>query len=161
MNTLYRTKNGFIVCNICGDQVNGIHLLYTHIGRHMNALAKDSDSKGFAVLFCINRYTGFMYVVNYFPQLCLMKPINIETFVKLLENSFLGNKLNIGFINNLFNQPPMSYSDMRRDVINIITTTNYHCGLCGGIYDCGLPSIEIAAKHAIKCYENLNRPNIK
>ncbi len=161
MNTLYRTENELIICNICGIDVDEIHQLYTHVGNHMNALVKISDRKGFALLFCTYHYIGFMWVVNYFPQLCLMKPTNVSIFVNLLENSFLGSGLNIGFINNLFNQSPPIYLNMRRNIINIITTSDYQCGSCGGNYDCGFPSIEIAAKHAIKCYANLNRPIIK
>ncbi len=165
MNTLYRTKNGFIVCNICGDEIvpnDGIHPLYPHIGKHMNALVKNEDTNGFSRLnFSNQSHIGFMHIVNRFPQLCLILVTDIAMFVKRLENLFFISENVIYVVNGLFDHIGYPNKDLKFDVVDVITSTNYHCGLCGGVYDCGLPSIEIAAKHAIKCYENLNRSYVK
>lgn len=162
MNALYRTENGFIVCCVCGDQFSEIHKLYPHIGKHMDAPAQNGDNKGFSVLLRPHLAPiGFMWVVDKFPQLCLINPTNVEMFIRKLEIICFDNKTTIYGINNLFDHLSSIDQDLRRDVINIITAANYQCGLCGGVYDCGLPSVEIAAKHSLKCYANLNRPNIK
>ncbi len=164
MNTLYRTENRIIVCDICDMQIvsgNDIHILYPHIGMHMNAFVKDIDRKGYARLDIYSDYVGFMWVVNIFPQLCLIQPISSKIFVNLLENVFADNSQTIYSLNNLFNPAGPFHPDLKVDVMDVITSMNYQCGLCGGNYDCGLPSVEIATKHALKCYENLNRPIIK
>ncbi len=131
---------------------NDIHKLYPHIGKHMDALVQNSDDKGFSVLLRPRLAPiGFMWVVDKFPQLCLITPIDVEMFVRKLEVSCFDNKTTIYEINNVFDYFNSFGQYLRRGVLNIITTTNYQCGLCNGKYDCGLPSIEIAAKHAVEC----------
>ncbi len=153
MNALYTIKGGtYIECNVCGEQINGTHVFYTHVGKHMRALNGSGGGGGFSVLCLPDLSTvGIMWMVFRFQQLCLIQPIENEIFIKSLENLFNNSPISIYSINNLFDDGDPFYLDLKRDVINIITTTNYQCGLCGGKYDCGLPSIEIAIEHAVKC----------
>ncbi len=149
-----------VKCMFCGDHFIYNDLLYPHWGKHMNAFVHKYDVNGYAIIGVDKSNIGFMYVLRRFPQLSLAQINNISDFwskmiIILGEMTFAIYDLNVLF-HNLG-----KYIDIGAESCKLINTTNYHCGLCGGKYDCGLPSMEIATKHAIKCYENLNRPIIK
>lgn len=149
-----------IKCMFCGDHFIYNDLLYPHWGKHMNAFVHEYDVNGYAIIGVNKSNIGFMYVLRKFPQLSLAQINNVSNFWPKMniisgENHFTIYDLNVLFYNL------GKYIDMRADFCKFIITANYHCGLCDGVYDCGLPSMEIATKHAIKCYENLNRSIIK
>lgn len=159
MEILYERRGIKIIkCKICGDYVphfrldNEIDEFYPHIGEHMKAFVKFADGQTYAVLFYFGSSpVGFMRVVNKIPQLSLIQAVDIQSLIDKLLKACGGD---VNYISN-FNGMYDNFSSLPQYLIDdfktIFMTTNYQCGLCGGKYDCGLPSVEIAAKHALTC----------
>ncbi len=153
-----------VKCMFCGEIVFGgivspNDTLYPHWGKHMNAFVHKSDYNGYAIVKMGVYRVGFMSVSRRFSQLSFVQINNSSEFWSKVKIIF-GKDFTSYSLNESFDRPYKN-NDRMNDFCKLVNNTNYHCGLCGGIYDCGLPSTEIAAKHAIKCYANLNRPNIK
>lgn len=152
-------------CYVCGwiarcswGNMEFSPLLLTHLGNHMNAIVKLSDSDGFAMINVKYKYdpedypTEFACAADRFPQLSLIRALNEEEFNYKISDIFQKcYEVGMG-INDLFdhvnNAPRESIYD---DFVELVTKTEYICGLCEMNYESGLPSIEVASKHAGVC----------
>ncbi len=83
-------------------------------------------------------YDGGDIVRDIFPQLIVLDFVNVISPLDLFDDElYTGNY----------------YSELRNFFVNLLPKLNYKCVICGDVYDCGLPTKEMALRHSVSCYQ--------
>lgn len=152
------------ICCFCGwvkprllEDMKFNPLLLPHLGDHMNAFVKLVDDDGIAIVrikYETHRSdcsADFACAADRFPQLCMIRASNEEEFDDKISDISLKCDQSGMDINFLFDEISKRNDEIYDEIVDLITRTEYVCGLCEMSYESGLPSIEVASKHALCC----------
>lgn len=156
-----RCKATKFICNYCDSEFNsrlGVHVdILKHIGIH-HTLVSDSRAVSDSGILDINCdgnsiYSG--YLVNVFPQLCLLKIIDINQYKKYMNDIFGKRSYNMS-ARHVLNKITEENADDEYEIsctkgAILVRNLTYCCAVCELEYENGIPDIHIVVRHFCSC----------
>lgn len=157
-----RCKATKFICNYCDSEFNsrlGVHVdILKHIGIH-HTLVSDSravSDSGILDIDCDGNSIYSGYLVNVFPQLCLLKIIDINQYKKYMNDVFCKRPYNI-YVRHVLNEITEENADDEYELsctkgAILARNLTYCCAVCELEYENGIPDIHMVVRHFCSCY---------
>lgn len=160
------------VCKLCGKTVLGsTRFDYDNVDYHLAGHFKGitvQAMNGCYIRINYQQTYSVVYVVNIIPQLLYITPIDAPNFIGLIskviqyaEREILSIGYNLyGSLSAVFAEYKLS--EYKSQIMDIINATQFKCSMaandgeiiCGQIYECGLPTIDLVIQHLSSHYAN-------